>query len=102
MANETNPVLLRFWLSLSGTSVRIEWDHHSAEISGDRVTHSTADVPECLRLAARDCLYAAGEYDVPGCEYMGTESAEEMFWQIAGRCCTCGLVQAGACCEVAA
>jgi hypothetical protein len=101
--SNTQPLLLRFWLSTSGTFIRIEWDHHSAELdSNSRVTHSTAPVPECLRLAARDCLFAAGEHDVPGCEYMGTESSEEMFWQIAGRCCACGLVSAGACCEVAA
>lgn len=90
--------LLRFWLLRFGDAIRIAWTRdgieHSAELSASaRVTHSSCGVPECLRLAARDCLDAGVEHSIPGCEFMGFESRDEMFRQVAARCVECGVVQ---------
>jgi hypothetical protein len=94
----TAPTLLKYFLCRFTDAIRIEFTvgtvTHSAELNASgHVTHASHEVPECLRLAARDCLDAGLYQDIPGCEYQGVESQDEMFHAVACRCMCCGVVQ---------
>lgn len=95
------PVLFRYFLGQFTDAIRIEWTAnqvtHAAELNAAGVvTHASHPVPPALALAARDCLAAGLNADVPLTEYQGTESADEMFRQVAARCVCCGVVQPSA------
>ena len=100
--SNTNPVvtptLFKYFLGQFTDAIRIEWTAnqvtHSAELNAAGVvTHASAEVPADLVLRARYCLEVGLDRGVEGCEYMGVETAEQMFAAIAHRCCSCGKVQ---------
>lgn len=73
--------LIRFWVTPSWSHIRVEW-------RDARGTHSAdgPDAPEDVREKARACLADRHEHGVPGCEFVGYESREQM---LVDRCEVC-------------
>lgn len=76
-ATETaaEPALFRFWSLPDWSAIRIVFAGGSYVcVDGARLQ----ELPECIRLAVRDCLADRQEHGVPGCSYEGVETAEQM------------------------